>query len=255
MTSSLIDSAGVEFNPDIHQATRAGTPRTNKAGRYFLKGRRGPAVKRSPQGPSVRRQASPAKPAETQESASSPAPASSPSVELSPKLREIAPANPEEILGRELPPVTVAPEGDGAPEMDLPEEEAAPPTPTAPGSYVAPDAPAAPDEGSGALQSEGMAALAVSVLETSARFGIDADEWVLSPEERADLQGSVCKVLDKYGVGREVSPETELAVKIVAVGVRRAPMPKTRLKLKSWFGDLWAKMKGQKAEKEPAKAE
>jgi len=265
MTSFPKDSAGVEFNPAIHQANRDGSPKLTNAGRYFLKGRRGPALKVSPQGPTVRAKpaaaprAKPAAPSPSPVKSAEPVTAPTASAdELPAALREIPRANVSDILGRDLPPVTVAPEGEGAPEVEIETEEAPPAAAPAEGSYVAPDAPAAAAEGAG-LQSEGFAALAVSVFETSARVGIDPDEWELKPEERADLTGSVCKVLDKYGIGGEVSPETELAVALIAVGVRRAPLPKTRSKLKEWFGGMWAKFMGAEsgpnAGKAPAKAQ
>lgn len=270
MTSYPKDSAGVDFDPAIHQTRKDGSPWLNKRGRYFvnaLKSKRSKTSKKSKtstEGPqkSADLQDPPQTSAEVQDVPQTP------ETDRVPALHEIAPATPEEILGTDLPPVTVDPVGDPLPEdppqtstEGTPPEATAPPTPPvfAEGSAVAPDAPPPDSE----LKREGMARAIVSVFETSTRMTIDADEWELDPLERDDLTGSIRAVLDKYGVNPDLGPEGDLAVKLFAIGARRAPKPKTKAKLlvfwshikRKWFGAKPPEEKPEKKKPEPEPVE
>lgn len=256
MTSSVKDKDGRAFDPAIHQAAGDGSPRINRAGFCYLKGRRKArngkgkaqlAAKRA-----ARANPPPAKPAPETPEVKPPEPAPAAPAVPEGLPREIGLARPSDIVA-EMPPVTIDEPTPGASQD--------PETPQDPdASYVAPDEPApagVADPAAGATagavpaadpQQAGLATMAVEVYEQTGRALIDAKEWEFEPPERAWMAGKVTAVLEKHGINPELSEEGELALCMGVIAMRRSHLPKTR----AWLAGAWGWFAGLFAPRKPA---
>lgn len=255
-----VDSAGVTFDPAIHQAFKTGKPRTTKDGRFFTKSRvdivkaRKRAARTAPPHQPAIPDTAPVEPAAAPvggHDGASTAPATAP--EPPPTAPAVAPVEhgPAQLADiiSEFPSPTVTP-GDPEPPPTAPEG----PAPTE--STVAPE-PAAPDAAAAASAgSAATAAFVTRLIESGASVGFDApDEWAMRPEERGMIQAALTRKFDEAG-GVALTANQELCIALGMYAAPRVTKPKTRAKLlKVWDWCLGLMGRRRKAATDSAPAQ